>query len=79
MLREYGVDGRLSLAVKPLYSCSEERVPLDGVKSQPFSVGLRQWCVLSPVTTPLYTSLYQSSPHYAPGAKFDLRSHFTPS
>ena len=47
MLRECGADVRLLLAVKSLYSCSEDCVPLDGVKSQPFSVGLRQWCVLS--------------------------------
>ena len=54
MLREYGVDGRLLLAVKSLYSCSEDCVPLDGVKSQPFSVGLRQWCVLSPLLFIVY-------------------------
>ena len=54
VLREYGVDGRLLLAVKSLYSCSEDCVPLDGVKSQPFGVGLRQWCVLSPLLFIVY-------------------------
>ena len=49
MLWEHGVYGCLLLAVKSLNSCSEDCVPVDGVNSQPFSVGvgLRQWCVLS--------------------------------
>jgi len=47
VLREYGVDDRLLLAVKSLYSCSE--VCVRRIKSRPFTVGLRQWCVLSPL------------------------------
>ena len=31
VLREYGVDGRLLLAVKSLYSCSEVWIRVDGV------------------------------------------------
>jgi len=47
VLREYGIDGRLLLAVKSLYSCSEVCVRVG--KSPPFTVGvgLRQGCVLS--------------------------------
>jgi len=43
-------------------------------KSQPFNfgVGLRQWCVLSPLF-----SLYQGSLHNGSRAKSDLWSHFT--
>jgi len=50
VLREYGVDDRLLLAVKSLYSCSEVCVFVGRMKSRPFTagVGLRQWCVLSP-------------------------------
>jgi len=33
VLREYGVDRRLLLAVKSLYSCSEVRVCVGGVQS----------------------------------------------
>jgi len=60
----YGVDGRLLLmAVKSLYSFSEDCVPLDGVKSQPFSVGLRQWCVLTPLLFIVYIRvLHTTSP-----------------
>jgi len=46
------VDGRLLLAVKSLYSCSEVCVRVGGVKSQPFTVGVglwRQGCVLSAI------------------------------
>jgi len=35
MLREYAVDGRLLLAVKSLYSCSEVCVRVGAVESQP--------------------------------------------
>ena len=51
MLRDYSVDGRLLLAVKSLYSCSEVSVGVGGVKSQPFTmgVGLRQVYMLSPL------------------------------
>ena len=47
VLWEHGVDGCLLLAVKSPNSCSEDCVPVDGLNSQPFSVGagLRQWCV----------------------------------
>jgi len=49
-LREYGFDGRLLLAVKSLYSCSQVCVGVGIVKSPPFIVGIgfRQGCVLSP-------------------------------
>jgi len=55
MLREYGVDGRLLLAVKSLYSGSEVCVHVGGVKSQPFTVGvgLRQSCFLSSLLSSL--------------------------
>ena len=47
-----GVDGRLLLDIKSLYSCSEVCVRVSRVKSQPFIVdvlfGLQQSCVLSP-------------------------------
>jgi len=48
VMRVHGVDGRLSLAVKPLYSCSQVCVRVGAVKSQPFTVGVRftQGCVL---------------------------------
>ena len=41
VLWEYGVDGYLLLAVKSLYSCSEDCVRVRKVKSRPFSVGVR--------------------------------------
>ena len=49
VLREYGVDCRLLLAVKSLYTCSEVCVRVGRVKSQPFTggVGFRQRCMLS--------------------------------
>ena len=49
LLREYGIEGSLFLAVKSLYSCSEICVCVGKVKSRPFTVGvgLRQGCVLS--------------------------------
>jgi len=55
VLREYGVDGRLLLAVKSLYSCSKVCVRVGGVESQPFtvSVGLLV-CVLSPLLFIVY-------------------------
>jgi len=56
MLWECSVDGCLLLAVKQLYSCSEDCVQVDGVNPQPFSVGvgLRQWCVPSPLLFIVY-------------------------
>ena len=39
-VREYGVDTRLLLAVKSLYSCSDVFVIVGRVKPQPFTVGL---------------------------------------
>ena len=55
MLREYGVDGRLLMAINSLYSCSDVCVHVGGVKSQPFTVGvgLRQGCFLSPLLSSL--------------------------
>jgi len=40
VLREYGVDSRLLLCVKSLYSCSEVCVLVGGVKSQPLTGGV---------------------------------------
>ena len=40
VLREYGVDGRLLLAIKSLYSCSEVRV--GGVKPQAWDAGVEE-------------------------------------
>jgi len=61
VLREYCDDGRLLLASKSLYSCSEVYIRVGGIKSQPFtvSVRLRQWCVLSPLFLLLYISYIQ--------------------
>jgi len=58
VLREYGVDDRLLLAVKSLYSCSEVCVRVGRVKSRPFTigVGLRLWYVLSPLLFKVYIS-----------------------
>jgi len=55
MLRKYGVDGHLLMAIKSLYSCLEICVLVGGVKSQPFTVGvgLRQGCLLSPLLSSL--------------------------
>jgi len=36
VLREYDVNGRLLMTLKPLYSCSKVYVRFDGAKSQPF-------------------------------------------
>jgi len=55
VLREHGVDDRLLISVlqatKALYSCSEVFVPVGGVKSQAFIVGVghRQGSVLLPL------------------------------
>ena len=56
MLRGYGVDGRLFLAFKSLYPCSEVCFLVGGVISQPFTVGvgLRQGRVLSPLLFIVY-------------------------
>jgi len=40
VLWEYGVDGRLLLALKSLYSCSEICIHVGKVNSQPFTVGV---------------------------------------
>jgi len=40
VLWEYGVDGCLLLAVRLLYSCSEDCFYVDGVESQPFTLVL---------------------------------------
>jgi len=39
-VREYGVEGRLFLAVNSLYSCSQLYVHVGGVKSHPFTMGI---------------------------------------
>ena len=46
-MQEYGVDGQLLRAIKSFY-CRPE---VNGKQSKPFhvGVGLRQWCVLSPL------------------------------
>jgi len=51
LLREYGIEGRLLLADKSLYSCSEICVHVGKVKSRPFTVGVGHWrgFVLSPL------------------------------
>jgi len=61
MLREYGVDGRLLLAVRSLCSCSDVCVRVGRVKLRPVtvSVGLRQGCALSPLLFIVYISGYQ--------------------
>jgi len=63
VLREYGVDGFLLRAVKCVYSCSEDCVRVDGVQSQAliFGVGLRQWCVLSPLLFIVYIRVLQTT------------------
>jgi len=58
VLRDYGVDGRLLLPLKSLYSCSEVYVRVDGVKSQPFTAGCWTSTSACDVTTPLH-SLYE--------------------
>ena len=63
MLREYGIDGCLLLAVKLQYFCSENCVRFDGVKIQPFIVGvvLRQWFVLSPLLFVVHIRVLQTT------------------
>ena len=57
VLQQYGVDGRLLLAVTSLYSCSElwSLCPRRR-SSQPFTVcvGLKQVCVQSPIISTIY-------------------------
>jgi len=62
----YGVDRRLLLIVKSLYSCSKLCVRSGRNTSRPFTVciGHRQGCVLSP----LIFSLHQGLPNYGPWA-----------
>jgi len=59
-LREYSVDGRLLLAVKSPYSCSEVCVRVGRVKSRPFTVGVGLWqgCLLSPLLFIVYNSTW---------------------
>ena len=56
VLQEYGVDDRLLLAVKSLYSRSEVCVRGGVVKWQPFTVDVRllKWYVLSPLLVEVY-------------------------
>jgi len=56
VFREYGVGGRLLLAVKSLYSLSEVCVRVSSVKPRPLAVavGLRQGCALSPLVFIVY-------------------------
>ena len=58
VLQKYGVDDRLLLAVKSLYSCSDVCVRVRRVKSQLFTVGVgpRKWCVMSPLLFISYMS-----------------------
>jgi len=59
----HGDDTWLLLAVKSPHSCSEDCVSVDGVKSQSFSVGvgLRQWCVLSPLLFLVYIKVLHTT------------------
>ena len=59
-----GVDGRLLLAFKSLYSCSNVYVRVWRIKSRPFtvSVGLRQWCVLSSLLFIVYSNVAKLRP-----------------
>ena len=49
--------------VTTVYSCSEDCVPVDGVKSSPFIVGvwLRQWCLLSPLLFIVYIKVLHTT------------------
>jgi len=64
VLREYGVDGRLLLAVNLLHSCSEDCVRVDGVKIT--TVHRCCWtptrCVLSPLLFIVYELDRQTQP-----------------
>jgi len=64
VLSEYGVDGRLLLALKSLYSCSNVCVRVGRFKSQPFTVGfgLQQGCVLPPLLFIVNISRSQNFP-----------------
>ena len=66
MMWEHGVDRCLLLAVKSPYSCSEDCVCVHWVKSQPFSVdvGLRLWCVLSPLHFIFYIRVLHTTAHW---------------
>jgi len=56
------------LAVKQLFSRSEDCDHVDGVKSEPFNVGILSPTGVCAVATPLH-SLYQGSPNYDLRAK----------
>jgi len=47
----------------PVYSCSEDCVRVERVKSQPFidGIGLRQWCVLPPFLFIVYIKVLQTT------------------
>jgi len=84
-LWEHSVDGCLLLAAKSPYSRSEDCARVDGVNSQPFTVGvgLRQWCAQSPLLfivciRVLHTTTGGPNPTYeaiSPGCK----THFANS
>ena len=61
-------DGRLLLAVRSLYFCSEVCDRAGEVKSQPFTVdsGFRQWCVPPLSTVCITTSLHSLYHHLSP-------------
>ena len=63
VVREHGVDDRLLLAVKSLYSCSQICVRYGRVKSRSFTVGvgLQQGCGLSTLLFIVYISVSHSA------------------
>ena len=64
VLREYGVNGQLLLAVKSFYCRPEVWVWVNGKQSKPFhvGVGLRQGCVLAPFLFTVYMNwIYKCS------------------
>ena len=72
MLREYGVDGLLLLAIQSLYCQSQSLVRIAGSKSDPFPVrvGLHQGCPLSPVPFIIFMDRISRHNQVAEGVAF---------